>query len=503
MLPKIDVHAGRGAPRRDYVLARDGEPSSVVPLPRLRLLKQVGGEEQQLAAVVAPQRKLLYGADADASSPRLGKMGTPDGRPGSNQQVQRRGRGLLRPLDAAGEARLLGRTRSPPPQPRAARGRSLSEDEDVEVEGTALLLQQRARERVKQERKQRRRVAKEEEERKQQEEQERLDRAQKNAGSVEAHRRELARNAAERARRLREDREVAEHEREELQSARRERIRRYETPDKIRELRHKDHRDGNDSGSSSEVPGDQLPETCGKCGNMLMADSNFCRNCGAKRLPSGRAHPGGRSGVPRSMAPMQDIGAGAAAGPRRAARAPSADPQSRRARRRRSEDEFTGQQQRGIRSRRGASKCPSPASGEATVGAIATPSVGEASTDAGTSESTTADSSDGSSCCVSQSSGSKDVGPDAGEALRTPSGTRHDREADHRSSPVSASDSNAVAKVRAPRSSAEAASLPVPKILPHQASIQNRLQAALTEAWASGALASIVRSISNSAAPDA
>lgn len=163
-----------------------------------------------------------------------------------------------------------------------------------EADSAAALLQQRARERVKEQRRQRRREAREEEERRHQEEQDRLERVQRQSSQVEAHRHNLAKQAAERARRVREDKEDKVHEREELQSARRERMRRYQTPAKIREITdsepHNHCRSSASGGSGSEAPvgnvdaGHVVGEDVCSCGNVFMPDSAFCRKCGEKRL---------------------------------------------------------------------------------------------------------------------------------------------------------------------------------------------------------------------------
>lgn len=287
MLPKIDAFGGRGAPRGDALQNR-----AVVALPRLRLLKQVSPEETPQhwpppaaahlgggsALPIPPGRRLLR-SRGDSNERRPGD--------GNNN---RRGRGLLRPLDLGDEAHH--EPRSPPVLPWANRGGELQVEH--EADSAAALLQQRARERVKEQRRQRRREAREEEERRQQEEQDRLERVQRQSSQVEAHRHNLAKQAAERARRVREDKEDKVHEREELQSARRERMRRYQTPAKIREITdsepHHHCRSSASGGSGSEAPagnvdgGHVAAEDVCSCGNVFMPDSAFCRKCGEKRL---------------------------------------------------------------------------------------------------------------------------------------------------------------------------------------------------------------------------
>lgn len=302
MLPKIDANFGRAASRREILQSRSGE-AAVVPLPRLRLLKQVAVEEADPttspaypslesapAPLPPPQRRLLR-SRADSADPR----------PGSGSQPPRRGRGLLRPLDLNGEAQA---PRSPPPLPRPDREASLPV---AEHEGdSAALLQQRARERVKEQRRAARRQAREEEDRRRKEEQERIERAERSASQVEAHRRDLARHAAERARRSREDREDKAQEREELQSARRERMRRYQNPSQRRDLARLDTRrpsraspSGGSEPEASAAP-DEIADVC-SCGCELMPDSAFCRKCGEKR-PGGpkEASPQGRGGSKRA-----------------------------------------------------------------------------------------------------------------------------------------------------------------------------------------------------------
>jgi len=249
MLPKIDANFGRRASRRDCLSSRSGVDAAVVPLPRLRLLKQVGGVDDAVLpariapsdkmGVLQPPRLLLSRADfGESDNHCAGQCFKHDG--ADHLQPSRRGRGLLRPLDDRGQAFLSQppRSRSPPPL-RNRKDDALQDD--LPQENVAALLQQRARERVKEQRRQRRRLAREEEERRQQDEQERTERAQRAVGQIEAHRRELARQAADRVRRSREDREDRAQEREELESARRERMRRYQTPAQIRELRRLEH----------------------------------------------------------------------------------------------------------------------------------------------------------------------------------------------------------------------------------------------------------------------
>lgn len=229
MLPRIDANGGRGTSRRDILQSRSGADAALAPLPRLRLLKQAGPWQpdqlpQQLPPLDAPPPVPHLGAPAELPPPRrlLRSRGeSNERRPGSGGQ-HRRGRGLLRPLDPSGEARH--EPRAPPVLPWASPGKLQTEDR--EVDSAAALQQQLARDRVKEQRRQLRRAAREEEERRHQDDQDRLDRVQRQAGQVEAHRRDLARQAAERQRRLHEDREAQTHEREELQSARRERVRR-------------------------------------------------------------------------------------------------------------------------------------------------------------------------------------------------------------------------------------------------------------------------------------
>lgn len=238
MLPRIDANNGRRGTRREFLNSRNGAEAVVVPLPRLRLLKQVGGavEDTVLPAPLAPLEKVGAPPQRRLLISRA-ESGDPDHRAGTDHlQAARRGRGLLRPLGDRGQAMPSqpARSRSPPP---LRHGRDELLQDDSPQEDVAALLQQRARERVKEQRRQRRRLAREEEERRQQDEWDRAERAQRSAGQIEAHRRELARQAADRARRSREDREDRAQEREELQSARKERMRRYQTPAQIRELR--------------------------------------------------------------------------------------------------------------------------------------------------------------------------------------------------------------------------------------------------------------------------
>lgn len=328
MLPRLDVNAGRGASRRDILQSRSGaEQPHSDKLPRLRLLKQVG-DESPVAHLppayppphpslpsAAPVRRGGFAAAEeeyrDARQPRLPRSrgDSNERRPGSGGH--RRGRGLLRPLEHGAEAKY--EPRAPPVLPAANRDPSIEVYE--ETDPASLLLQQRARERVKEQRRQQRRAAREEQERKQQAEQERLDRAERAQVPIEAHRRDLGRQAAERARRFREDREDKAAEREELQSARRERMRRYQTPSQIRELRrsdqqHHSNRLSSSVGSGSEAAGCQADdvhsvENVCSCGNVFMPDSVFCRKCGEKRLaaPKESSSPG-RAGQRRTGRPQ-------------------------------------------------------------------------------------------------------------------------------------------------------------------------------------------------------
>ncbi|CAJ1392864.1 unnamed protein product [Effrenium voratum] len=193
MLPKLDLHGGRG--HRDQETKSGSE--AVVALPKLRLLRQVGRDEHEPSRVNA--RTPRANAPRSPRSPSL--------------EAPKRGRGM-RP----------GReVRSPSP---VRHGHHFAEEQ-------SFVPQQDAQHRVRQVLRQKRRKAKEEEELKALEEKERQERQQKSLPQVEAYRRELARKAAEMHRRERATKETAAHEQEQLASARRERVNRYLTPDVI------------------------------------------------------------------------------------------------------------------------------------------------------------------------------------------------------------------------------------------------------------------------------
>lgn len=118
----------------------------------------------------------------------------------------------------------------------------------------AALLQQNARERVREHQRQRRRKMKEEETRRALEEQERLERLQRSQAQVEAHRRELAKRSAEIAHYEKERKGEEEHRKEEELSARREKVKRYMTPDAVRETKRHEHiRRGSEVDSSQSM----------------------------------------------------------------------------------------------------------------------------------------------------------------------------------------------------------------------------------------------------------
>lgn len=335
MLPRIDLHGGRGARRE--ILSRNGtERAEPVALPRLRLLKQIGGDDagQQLPplagaqgesrssihampAPLPPQRRLLP-SRGDSSERRLSD--------GSKEQP-RRGRGLLRPLNPGSEREARPReTRAPPVLPWAQKEEAIAlDDEDDEIIADAL-QRRRAQDRVRERRRQQKKAAREEEERRVLEDQEKNERVWQQAGEVEAYRRNLARQAADRQRRLKEGQEICVQEREELQSARRERIRRYQTPSQIREIRRLDPHPRHLSKASASdysgsvvsiAPADDIygaiEDAC-SCGNVFLPDSLHCRKCGEKRPaqlkeispPRGAQRRGGRPAQGRAQQGSRD-----------------------------------------------------------------------------------------------------------------------------------------------------------------------------------------------------
>lgn len=196
MLPKLDLHGGRGAPDKDSLRANVSE--AVVALPRLRLLRQVTSRDEQ---------RVKHGHHFH-SSPRS---------PLNSDSDVRRGRGMVRPVRDKG--------RSPSPM----RQRRLPEEQN------SYTPHHDAQQRVRQHMRQKRRKAKEEEELRVLEEKERQERMQKSMPQVEAYRRELVRKAAELHRREKAEKEIAAVEQEQLASARRERVNRYMRPDAINE----------------------------------------------------------------------------------------------------------------------------------------------------------------------------------------------------------------------------------------------------------------------------
>lgn len=195
MLPKLDLHGGRGAPDKDPL--RTNVSEAVVALPRLRLLRQVTSRDEQRGK---------HGHHFH--SPRS---------PLNSDSDVRRGRGMVRPVRDKG--------RSPSPM----RQRRLPEEQN------SYTPHHDAQQRVRQHMRQKRRKAKEEEELRVLEEKERQERMQKSMPQVEAYRRELARKAAELHRREKVEKEIAAVEQEQLASARRERVNRYMRPDAINE----------------------------------------------------------------------------------------------------------------------------------------------------------------------------------------------------------------------------------------------------------------------------
>lgn len=198
MLPKLDLHGGRGA-QFDKDPSKTNASEAVVSLPRLRLLRQVTSRDEQT------QGKHGHHFHASPRSPL-----------NSDSDV-RRGRGMVRPVRDKG--------RSPSPM----RHRHLTEEQNN------YMPQHDAQQRVRQHMRQKRRKAKEEEELRVFEEKERQERMQKSMPQVEAYRRELARKAAELHRREKVEKEIAAVEQEQLASARRERVNRYIRPDAINE----------------------------------------------------------------------------------------------------------------------------------------------------------------------------------------------------------------------------------------------------------------------------
>jgi len=210
-----------------------------VPLPKLRLLKKAGGAGKEVehlprgfASVESPGAHLDQAKlpPCPARSPSL--------------SLPPRGRSLLKPLHNDSGRPPLPRSPSPAPRPSrlaplapVAPLGSMAEHEDtslVQVDFAAE-LQRKSRERAREFKKEMRRKQQDEEDRRKEEERERQERALKLAPQVEAHRRELSRRAAELFRREREGKQQVAHERAEIFSERKEKMRRYLTPESIRQ----------------------------------------------------------------------------------------------------------------------------------------------------------------------------------------------------------------------------------------------------------------------------
>ncbi|CAE8601868.1 unnamed protein product, partial [Polarella glacialis] len=96
MLPKLDVHGGRG---HFQDLSRGGL-EGVVPLPRLRLLRQVSPvHREELPLIPRPGRGSTPRGRGAAVEPGAAARGR-DEESGERMEVPRRGRCLLRPLHA-------------------------------------------------------------------------------------------------------------------------------------------------------------------------------------------------------------------------------------------------------------------------------------------------------------------------------------------------------------------------------------------------------------------
>lgn len=237
MLPKIDVNGGRGLPQGRRMPEGVGPAPVPESLPRLRLLKQVQGGVSPVPVQGADE---LWGANL------------PGGVPYNQESIEpHRGRGLLRPGPMEKGRSQWARSLSPlSRQPGAKEDTPFTYVPDQ----AAALLQQNARERVREHQRQRRRKMKEEETRRALEEQERLERLQRSQAQVEAHRRELAKRSAEIAHYEKERKGEEEHRKEEELSARREKVKRYMTPDAVRETKRHEHiRRGSEVDSSQSM----------------------------------------------------------------------------------------------------------------------------------------------------------------------------------------------------------------------------------------------------------
>lgn len=263
MLPKIDTNGGRGilleqlrsqgsrqggAPGGGGDISSSKAAAPSTPLPELRLLKRVGGQEVRLSPPPpghlprGPTLTSSIGSGApgeDAATFDLQEAGAE-----ACHTQPPRGRGILRPLGAehgSGKMQRL-RSQSPPPQPRSASRHPLDYDAHRE----------QARERVREHNRQRKRCQKEEEARRQLEERERRERAEAAMPAVEEHRRMVARRAAEDQRRDRAAKESATQEAAEVLMERRERKQSYKTPAQRSACLRRSDNAGADAGSATE-----------------------------------------------------------------------------------------------------------------------------------------------------------------------------------------------------------------------------------------------------------
>jgi len=242
------------------------------PRPRLRLLRQVGDEPSPhlpsaAAAAAARPRSGLSDQDTRVSRSDTPISSAPPWAPPDSSQAPRRGRGLLRPLDGGEAPYIPAPPPRSPPQPPPLRGTA----DSPTLFQLGAPLQQRSCERVHEQRRQRRRAARELDAQRLSKEQERDERVQKAATEVEAHRRELARQAAEK--------DGQAHKLEEFQSTRRERMQRYMTQQKICEWQRREDADV----VRSAAPSRQLR-----------------RRCSRARTPSVESYRRGRRRPPRA-----------------------------------------------------------------------------------------------------------------------------------------------------------------------------------------------------------
>lgn len=219
LLPKISSSAGV-SPVDSRGTVGDG-------MPALRLLKPRG----------SPALGANTGLQADLADRSLKVFAPGDSTPSSLEQPGR-GRTLLRPLQADVGRPAPLRSVSPPPRPDRLAPLENPSSGNLPILPNRLdfaaALQQKSLERIRDHNARARARRHEEDARRSEENFQRQERAQKIQPQIEAHRRELARKAANVYRKDRQGKQLHEQEKLEFAAAQREKKRRYMTPETIR-----------------------------------------------------------------------------------------------------------------------------------------------------------------------------------------------------------------------------------------------------------------------------